>query len=478
MARNTIIPVILCGGSGTRLWPLSRQSYPKQYLSLTKNSEKSLFQNTHLRLEEIPKISEPIIICNEENRFLAAEQLREINIKPRNIFLEPFRKNTCPAITISALEALKNEEDPYLLVLASDHLIKDISKFQKTICEGIKYANRGRLVTFGVVPDYPESGYGYIETNVEYSLSDFQGISIKKFIEKPNRKKAKELIKDKHYLWNSGMFLFKADVVLNELVKYKSKMVKTCQESLSKSSKDFDFTRIDKKSFEKCEEISFDVAIMEKTNLGTVLPLDVGWNDIGSWRSLWSHEAKDSLNNVLVGNVISKNNQNCYIRSEERLVVGNGLNNLIIVETRDAVLICDINDDQGIKEIVGKLIDEGYEEGINNKLVYRPWGNFISLADNNNWKVKKIEINSGASISLQLHKQRSEHWVVVQGEAIAQIQDKKFHLIANQSIFIPMGIKHRLTNPGKTKLIIIEVQTGNYIGEDDIFRFEDNYGRY
>ena len=477
MARNTIIPVILCGGSGTRLWPLSRQSYPKQYLSLTKNSEKSLFQNTQLRLEEIPKISQPIIICNEENRFLAAEQLREINIKPRNIFLEPFRKNTCPAIAISALEALKSEEDPYLLVLASDHQINDIRKFQITIQEGIKYANQGRIVTFGIVPDYPETGYGYIETKVEYSLSDLKGIPIKKFIEKPNREKAKQLIKDKHYLWNSGMFLFKAGIVLNELNKYKSEMVKACQESLSKGSRDFDFTRIDKQSFEKCEEISFDFAVMEKTNLGTVLPLDVGWNDIGSWRSLWSYEDKDSNNNVLVGNVISKNNKNCYIRSEERLVVGYGLSNLIVVETRDAILICDINDAQGIKDLVEQLINDGYEEGINNKLVYRPWGNFITLAEDPNWKVKRIEINSGASISLQLHKQRSEHWVVVKGEAVAQIQDKKFNLFENQSIFIPLGVKHRLTNSGKNKLVIIEVQAGNYLGEDDIFRFEDNYGR-
>ena len=478
MARNNIIPVILCGGSGTRLWPLSRQSYPKQYLSPTNNSERSLFQDTLFRLEEIPKISNPIIICNEENRFITAEQLRKINIKPRNIFLEPFRKNTCPAITLSVLEALKNEDDPYLLVLASDHLIKDIRKFQNTIRAGIKYADQGRLVTFGIIPDYTETGYGYIETNVEYSLNDFKGISIKKFIEKPNRDKAKEFIKDKHYLWNSGMFLFKAEIVLNELIKYKSDIVKACKESLLKSSRDFDFTRIDKQSFEKCEEISFDFAVMEKTNLGTVLPLDVGWNDIGSWRSLWSYEAKDSLNNVLVGNVISENNQNCYIRSEERLVVGRGLSNLIVVETRDAVLICDINDDQGIKEIVGKLIIDGYEEGINNKLVYRPWGNFISLAEDINWKVKRIEINVGASISLQLHRQRSEHWVVVEGEAVAQIQDKKFNLVANQSIFIPLGMKHRLTNSGKNKLVIIEVQTGNYLGEDDIFRFEDNYGRY
>ena len=478
MARNNIIPVILCGGTGTRLWPLSRQSYPKQYLSPTKNSERSLFQNTQLRLKEIPNLSKPIIICNEDNRFITAEQLREIKIKPRNIFLEPCRKNTCSAITISALEALKNDEDPYLLVLASDHLIKDIRKFQLTIQEGIKYADQGRLVTFGIVPDYPETGYGYIETDVEYSLNYFKGISIKKFIEKPNREKAKEFINDKHHLWNSGMFLFKADIVLNELKKYKSEMVKACKESLLNSSRDFDFTRIDKQSFEKCEEISFDFAVMEKTNLGTVLPLDVGWTDIGSWRSLWNYEAKDILNNVLVGNVISKNNQNCYIRSEERLVVGNGLRNLIVVDTKDAVLICDINDDQGVKEIVGQLINDGYEEGINNKLVYRPWGNFISLADDFNWKVKRIEINSGASISLQLHKQRSEHWVIVEGEAIAQIQDKKFNLVANQSIFIPLGMKHRLTNSGKNKLVIIEVQTGNYLGEDDIFRFEDKYGRY
>ena len=478
MNKNIIIPVILCGGSGSRLWPLSRQSFPKQYLSIMKNTEKSLLQNTQERLEGIKNISNPIVICNEEQRFVAAEQLREININPRNIFLEPCGRNTAPAITIAVLKALEEEKDPFLLVLAADHVIKNKKRFQLVIEKGIKFANQERIVTFGIVPTHAETGFGYIEGFSKFNLEDCDGIPIKRFIEKPQLKDAKKFVKDHHFLWNSGMFLFKANTMLKELLKFNKKTVELCKDSLLKSKKDFDFIRLDKNSFEGCPEVSIDVGVMEKTKLGTVLPLKVGWNDIGSWTSLWNFEEKDSDNNVVLGNVINRNSRNCYLRSEERLVVGIGLKDLIVVETNDATLICNNKNDQEVKDLVNYLKKERLEEGKNHKLVYRPWGSFISLAEDVNWKVKRIEIKKGASISLQLHQKRSEHWVVVKGQAIAQIEDKKFNLIENQSIFIPMGSKHRLTNSGINKLVIIEIQTGEYLGEDDIFRFEDNYGRH
>ena len=477
MNNDIIIPVILCGGKGSRLWPLSRASFPKQFLSIIKNEEKSLLQNTQKRLKGIKNVSSPIIICDEEHRFIVAEQLREIDILPSNIFLEPCSKNTAPAIAISVLKAIEKGQNPFLLILAADHVIEDVSKFQFVIEKGMRYASEEKIVTFGIVPTTPETGFGYIESLKEFDLNDLCGIPIKRFIEKPDQIRAREFIKDKHFLWNSGMFLFKAKTMLKQLSEFNPEIIESCKEALEKSKKDFDFVRLNKEAFEKCQEISIDVSVMEKTKLGIVLPLDVGWNDIGSWSSLWKYEEKDSLNNVVLGKVINKNSRNCYLRSEEKLVVALGIENLIVVETADATLICNKQNDQEVKDLVKFLNKNDFVESRNHRLVYRPWGNFISLADDSNWKVKRIEINPGASISLQLHKKRSEHWVVVKGQAIAQIENKKFNLIENQSIFVPLGSKHRLTNSGKGILVIIEVQTGKYLGEDDIFRFTDNYGR-
>ncbi len=477
MRNNNIIPVILCGGSGSRLWPLSRQSFPKQFLPIMLKGDDTLLQSTHKRLKGLINISDPMIICNEEHRFIAAEQLREINVQPKDIFLEPCGRNTAPAITIAALKAIEKGQDPFLLVLASDHSIKDLKEFVSIITMGIKYANDGKLVSFGIIPESPETGYGYIECLNQFSKENKKGIPIKKFIEKPNIEKAKKFIKDKRFLWNSGMFLFKASVILKELNNFNPEIVDFCEKSLNKSKVDLDFIRLEKKSFEKCPDMSIDNGVMEKTNLGIVIPLDVGWSDIGSWKSLWEYEEKDIEGNVIIGNVIAKDTINSYLRGEERLVVGLGIKDLIIVDTKDAVLICDKKYDQKIKDIVNLLKKEGYEEGVNHKKVYRPWGNFISLAEDENWKVKRIEVKKGASLSLQLHNQRSEHWVVVKGTAIAQLDKKEIVLKENQSIYIPSGSKHRLSNNSKKPLVIIEVQCGSYLGEDDIIRFNDIYGR-
>ena len=475
--NKNIIPIILCGGSGSRLWPLSRESFPKQYLSIMSNTQRSLLQNTQKRLEHINNIDRPILLCNEEHRFIVAEQLREINIKPKEIFLEPFGRNTAPAVAISALKASEKGADPYLLVLAADHVIKNIDRFTIIVEKGIDYASKGRIVTFGIVPNHPETGFGYIECIDKFKVNDESGIEIKRFIEKPNLIKAKEYIKDKKFLWNSGMFLFKASTIIRELKKFQPNLLDECKSSLLKGKKDFDFYRLEKKSFERCPNLSIDIAVMEKTKLGTVLPMDIGWNDIGSWKSLWKYEEKDSLNNVVLGNVVFSKTKNCYIRSDEKLVVGIGIEDLIVVDTKDATLICDNKFDQEVKDIVKRLHKDGFDEGRNHKLVYRPWGSFLSLAEDKSWKVKRIEVKEGASLSLQLHKHRSEHWIVVAGEATAQIEDEIFNLKENQSIYIPVGSKHRLSNFGDDRLIIIEVQTGDYLGEDDILRFTDNYGR-
>ncbi len=477
MTNNNIIPIILCGGSGSRLWPLSRKSFPKQFLQIKLGEESSLLQSTQKRLLGLRNLSNPIIICNEEHRFIAAEQFREINVKPEAIILETCGRNTAPAIAVGALKAIEKGDDPFLLVLSSDHSIKDNNEFQATIEQGIEYANNGLLVTFGIVPKSPETGYGYIECIRKFSLDNKKGIPIKKFIEKPNKEKAKKLIRDNHYLWNSGMFLFRASTILEELEKFQPDIVSICNDSLKKSKIDLDFIRLENVSFEKCQNISIDVGVMEKTKRGIVLPLDAGWSDIGSWKSLWEHEEKDAENNFVMGNVITRDTTNSYIRSNERLVVGIGIKNLIIIETSDAILVCDNKYDQHLKEIVNHLQKEGYEEGITHKKVYRPWGNFFSLVEDVDWKVKRIEIKQGASLSLQLHKKRSEHWVVVKGTALAQLENKEIILEENQSIYIPFGTKHRLSNPTSNPLVIIEVQCGKYLGEDDIVRFNDVYGR-
>ena len=477
MIFKKIIPVILCGGSGSRLWPLSRMSYPKQYISLINGSKLSLLQQTVLRISSLENIDNPIFICNEEHRFLVAEQMREISVTPSSIILEPISKNTCPAITLAALKAIEQTEESILLVLSSDHLIRENKKFLEAIKQSIEIASKGKLVTFGVIPTGPETGYGYIQSEKNLFNKDIKSFKIKKFVEKPNLELAKKFIKDESYTWNSGMFVFKTSSLLKEIIKYEPDIKNDCEKALNEGYKDLEFQRLDKKIFNSCKESSFDVSIMEKTNQGIVLPLDVKWSDIGSWKSLWENESKDKDGNVFSGKVFTSKVKNSYIKSDQRLIVANGIENLIVVETNDAILISSKEETENIKNIVKNLIEIGFSEAKQHRRIFRPWGNYISIAEDSRWQVKRIEVKPGSQLSLQMHHHRAEHWIVVKGLAKVIIDEKEFLLKKNQSTFIPLGSTHRLSNPGKLPLVLIEVQSGDYLGEDDIVRFEDDYGR-
>tara|TARA_A100001388_G_C28765544_1_gene500504 strand:- start:1167 stop:2603 length:1437 start_codon:yes stop_codon:yes gene_type:complete len=474
--NNPLIPIILCGGSGSRLWPLSRDSYPKQYLSLDSGNF-TLLQQTEQRLIGLDNLENPIIVCNNDHRFIVAEQMREININPLSILLEPVGKNTAPAITIAALNALETFKDPTLIVLSSDHKINNKANFHKAIKVGLKHAEKSKLVTFGVVPDSPQTGYGYIKAGKFFSSDINQGGDIAEFIEKPNFEKAKILFKNKKYTWNSGIFLFKAKTFLSEIERFCPSLLENCKLSLNKSKFDLDFRRLDKESFYKCDNISVDIAIMEKTKKGVVIPLDAGWSDIGSWKSVWETSEKNLDGNVIRGNVIIKNSKNSYIRSEHRLVVGIGLEDLIVTETNDALLIINKDKSQEVKDIVSDLKERKIPEGQKHKKIYRPWGNYQSIIDDKNWQVKLIEVKPNQALSLQMHHYRSEHWIVVKGIAKVEIDNKVIYLNENESTYIPQKSKHRLSNPKDKILTIIEVQIGTYLGEDDIIRFEDKYGR-
>ncbi len=477
MDTKHIVPVILCGGTGTRLWPLSRESYPKQYLSLIQNDSNTLLQKTFSRISQIKSVQSPIFICNEEHRFIIAEQIRQIGIKEKSIILEPFGRNTAPAIAIAALEAISKGEDPNLLVLAADHYINNEFKFKDAIDTALKASEEGRLVTFGVLPTSPETGYGYIQTDksIDYNSSD--ALDVSNFIEKPNKENAKKFISDDRFLWNSGIFMFKASKVLEELDKFAPEIINYCKKALAENNIDLEFKRLDKKIFKECPNISIDVAIMEKTKVAAVVPLDSGWTDVGSWTSLWDISQKDADGNVNIGQIKCLDSKNNYFRSENRLVVGIGLEDLIIVETNDAVLVAKKDSIQKVKNIVQDLKKEGKSEGIKHRKMYRPWGNYDSVVEGYRWQVKRIEVKPGASLSLQMHHHRTEHWIVVSGTAEVEIDKEKFIVWENKSIYIPLGSSHRLSNPGKIPLILIEVQSGAYLREDDIVRFEDKYGR-
>ena len=477
MSENGIFPVILCGGKGSRLWPLSRQSFPKQFLSICSKNGKSLLQQTYERVSSFKKINSPIIICNEEHRFIVAEQMREINIVPSAIILEPYGRNTAPAIATATLHALKLEKNPTLLVLSSDHIIQNETKFKEAIEVALKFSQKNKIVTFGVIPTSPETGYGYIKSKEPFNLNKINGIDIMEFIEKPSSQKALQLIQDKSFTWNSGIFLFKATTMLNEMSLYCPQLLDYCRESVNKSEIDLDFKRLNEESFEKCPNISIDIAVMEKTKIGTVIPLDAGWSDIGSWNTVWENAKKDSLGNYSEGKTLIKKTKNCYLSSNSRLLVSLGLENLILIETTDAILVANRNFSQDIKNIVKELNEKNMPEGNVNKKVYRPWGSFISLEEHSNWQVKLLNIKPGEKLSLQMHEYRSEHWIVVEGQASIEIGDQSLLLNKNQSTYIPKKTKHRLHNPGQVPLNVIEVQSGTYLGEDDIIRFEDNYGR-
>ena len=475
---NKVIPIILCGGKGTRLWPLSRESYPKQFLALYGKNEKSLLQQTQERISSFEGISDPIIICNEEHRFIVAEQMRGIGVTPRAIILETEGKNTAPAVSLGALKVLEEfGEDSILLILSADHIIKDLDIFKKVLKKGCMYAQEGNLVTFGVIPSHPETGYGYIESEIILKKNQIIGSKIKKFIEKPSKELAKKLFNSNRFTWNSGMFIFKTSTILSELEKYVPEVLKYCKEAFIKSKNDLDFIRIDKDSFSKSPNIPIDIAVMEKTNLGLVVPLDAGWSDIGNWESLWDNEDKDSSGNVIKGKVFNNGSKDCYIKSENRLLVTLGLKNVVLIETSDAILAAHKSELKNIKTILSKLNNQGYKEITTHRKIYRPWGSYTSLIENDEWLVKSIEVNPESKLSLQMHHHRAEHWIIVKGTAKVEIDNQSFVLTENQSTFIPLGSKHRLSNPGKILLTIIEIQSGNYIDEDDIVRFEDVYGR-
>ncbi len=472
---NQILPVILCGGSGSRLWPLSRKSLPKQYLKF--KSDFSFLQLTLLRLLPLKTDLKPILVCNQEHRFITAEQVSAINLEPHSIILEPCSRNTAPAIALAAIKAMQNGEDPILLILPSDHLIIEEEKMLCAIKKAAEYAIKGKLVTFGIVPSGPETKYGYIKAQKTNFNNQSDASKIELFIEKPDKQQAKNLIKDNSVCWNSGIFVFKASSIINEIKKYYPEIFSHCKTALEDLTKDLDFERITNSSFEKCESISIDDAVMEKTNIGMVIPLKSGWSDIGGWKSFWENYEKDLNGNLLIGDTLEFSSQNCLMLSEDRFLVGLGIKDLIVVETRDSVLIANKEYSEKVKDIVNILKRDGRLECDDHKTVFRPWGNFTSIENGNFWKVKKLEVKPGESLSLQTHHYRSEHWVVVEGEANVQIDKKKFILNANESCYIPPNTLHRLSNISDNPLVIIETQTGSYLGEDDIKRFDDKYGR-
>ena len=465
-----IIPIILAGGSGTRLWPLSRKIHPKQFISLV--NETSLFQDTLTRLPK--EALDPIVICNEDHRFLVAEQAREINVTLNSIILEPIGRNTAPAIALAAIKVLNDFENPILIVLAADHKIENKSAFHDAIKIAHKLAENNKLVTFGIIPQSAETGYGYIEIEKKDKAEYFD---IKSFVEKPNQKNAINFLNSGNYLWNSGMFMFNASIYLSELNKFEPEILTSCKKSLSNEFKDLEFIRIDKKEFCKSPNQSIDYAVMEKTNKAKVVPLDAGWSDVGSWDALMDSKIKDSLGNVVEGDVTLDQVKNSYLYSTSRLVAASNIADLIVIDTQDALLVTTRDNSLSIKNIVKKLKKNKRTEIENHRKVYKPWGYYDSIDTGYNFKVKRILVNPGAKLSLQKHLHRAEHWVVVSGVAKITCGKKIYNLEKNQSTYIPKGEIHRLENIENYPLEIIEVQTGNYLGEDDIIRLKDDYQR-
>jgi len=473
-----LVPVILCGGTGTRLWPLSRASYPKQYWPLAGSGEDTLLQQTQQRLTGLPELAAPLLICNEDHRFIVAEQLRQIGVEPAAILLEPIGRNTAPAVAVAALQATSQGEDPLLLVLAADHVIRDAAAFRATVTAGTAAAEAGQLVTFGIVPTAPETGYGYIEAAEPLRAGVLpQPVPIARFVEKPDRATAEQFLATGRFTWNSGMFLFKASAILAELERLAPEVVSACRSALEQDSADLDFLRLEREAFAGCPNVALDVAVMEQTDRGAVLPLEAGWSDVGSWSALWETTDQDPDGNVLRGRVIHDDARNCYLRSEHRLVVGLGVTDLVVVETDDVVLVAHRDRAQDVKGIVGLLEQGGAPESKAHRKIYRPWGSYDGVTEGDRWQVKRIVVNPGASLSLQMHHHRAEHWIVVQGTAVVEKDGTEELVGENQSTYIPLGCRHRLSNPGRIPVEMIEVQSGPYLGEDDIVRFEDRYGR-
>lgn len=479
--NRPVHPVILSGGAGTRLWPLSRALFPKQFFPLA--SELSLLQETAKRVGEASRFAPPLIVCNHEHRFVVAEQLREISLIPQDIVLEPSARNTAAAVAVAALvlqAAAGVGESPLMLVLPSDHVIADPDAFLAALDSAVPAAEAGYLVTFGMRPERAETGYGYIERGaaLEAAGSTCPGcFRAARFKEKPDRAAAERMVAAGGWLWNSGMFLFRADALLAEMERHAPAILAACRAALDAAKRDLDFLRLDAAAFDRCESLSLDYAVMEKTDRAAVVPAEMGWSDIGSWHALWQTAAKDSEGNVLVGDIAAMDLKNCYIRSDDRLVGAIGLSDLTLIVTDDAVLALPRGHAQEVKSLVDMLRGQNRGEVVVHSRVYRPWGFYQSLEAGDRFQVKHITVNPGARLSLQRHKQRAEHWVVVNGKARVTRGDQVFDLKENESTFIPAGTAHRLENQGPEPLRIIEVQSGPYLGEDDIERLEDSYGR-
>lgn len=464
-----LLPVIMAGGSGSRLWPLSRTHYPKQFISLT--SDNTMLQDTIARLEGIEHKS-PFLICNEEHRFIVAEQLRKANLSHSGIVLEPVGRNTAPAIALAALQAVKEGDDPLLLVLAADHVIKNQVEFVAVVEKAKAQAEAGKLVTFGIVPTGPETGYGYIKQGKP--LGD-TGFEVERFVEKPGLPTAKQYVSSKDYLWNSGMFLFKASRYLEELEQHRPDILEACQKSIAGCTADLDFIRLDEDAFKACPDDSIDYAVMEKTQDAVVVPLDAQWSDVGSFSSLWEVADKDADGNVTHGDVLTQGTQNSFVYSQNKLVSTVGVDDLIVVETKDAVLVAHKDKVQDVKSIVNELKTQSRKECQQHREVYRPWGSHDEIADGERFHVKHLIVKPGESTATQMHYHRSEHWVVVQGTAKVLNGEKCYILSENESTYVPIGSAHKIENPGKIDLHLIEVRTGNYLEEDDIVRLEE-YG--
>lgn len=494
---NMILPVILSGGSGTRLWPLSRELYPKQLLPLV--GDQTMLQATVIRLNGLPNLTSPLVVCNDSHRFMIAEQLQEIGKSPSAIILEPVGRNTAPAVALAALNASeKKGKDPVLLVLPADHVIQDIPGFHEAVKTGLKLAEKGNLITFGIVPKSSETGYGYIKKGKALGAKSIAqraktkkskkptcihdssleiAYAVEKFVEKPDLKKARAFLKSGDYLWNSGMFMFKASSYLKELGKFSPDILRFCRKAYSGAYRDLDFIRLDESAFTACPSNSVDYSVMEKTKAAVVVPLDAGWSDIGSWSSLWAVCNRDLDGNAMSGDVISLNTKNSMIHAESRLVASIGLEDLVIVETADAILVARKDQAQKTKKLVEHLKSGKREEALFHRRVNRPWGAYECIDCAERFQVKRITVKPKGKLSLQKHLHRAEHWIVVKGTARITKGTEVITLSENESTYIPLGVKHRLENPGKIPLELIEVQSGSYLGEDDIERFDDQYGR-
>lgn len=472
---TTIYPVVLSGGSGTRLWPLSREHYPKQLLALA--GERTMLQQTALRLDGLSGVESPVLVCNEEHRFLVAEQLREIGKAPANIILEPAGRNTAPALTLAAMYLAERDPQAVMLVMPADHVIYDIKAFQSAVTAAARAADEGYLATFGIVPTKPETGYGYIRQGEP--LAGYASLRhVAAFVEKPDADTAAKYLASGEYLWNSGMFVLRADIWLEELARKRTDILRACETAYTQGRQDGEFYRVNGEAFQACPSDSIDYAVMEKTDRAAMVSLDAGWSDIGAWAAIWETETRDHQGNVIQGDVLTHNTSNALLISKHRLVTAVGLQDVIVVETPDAVLVAHKDSSQDVKEIVNRLKQDKRSEHLMHRRVYRPWGSYEGIDAGERFQVKRLIVNPGAAISLQLHHHRAEHWVVVKGTAKVTRGDEVVLLGENQSTYIPVGMKHRLENPGNIPLEIIEVQSGGYLGEDDIVRFEDRYNRH